>query len=339
MKKLLFSMAILTAFASCQKTENQYTTKSGEIAFSTLNDRVTKAANDNNDNYFVYAITSNASTTDRAWFIEEEVYGTNGTDTEGNLYYANQIISGNKHYYPADQDNSVSFYAYSPSVSSNLDMTVDDDFTSVDIVYSAVSGDEDFTVATPITGKTSGTVELIFSHMLAKVSIQVKLSSQLASAGYYFDINDKNDATSVDKDATATLGVNYMTGSIDITDSAPTLISTTAETEAKKYASLTSYMIMPQTAKDCTVQLNGVTVYAPDGSPTSFTDSDLAVYTILGTETGLTNGFVSGKHYIITLTIGNSSTTTDPDNTLVGAEIEFSSDITADWVTDGSVGI
>ena len=70
MKKIFTMVATAIILASCSQAELEETSVGQkEIKFSNLNDKVTRAANDNNSNYKVYAVWSGA--TNNNWFINE----------------------------------------------------------------------------------------------------------------------------------------------------------------------------------------------------------------------------------------------------------------------------
>ena len=105
MKKILFLLTIARALASCSTNEVSDVNdlaKNSEITFRTLRDKVeTRAANDDSEDYQVYAVIEGGTT----WFINEEYGGT-----------SNDPISGNQYLWPGN-GKTVRFYAFCPSSS------------------------------------------------------------------------------------------------------------------------------------------------------------------------------------------------------------------------------
>ncbi len=174
MKKILFSVAVLAAFASCSKNAEVSMPQGDAIGFATLNNRVTKVANTNEDatnsDYQVYAKSSEVS----AWLIDEVVSSSD------------QIKSGNTYYWP-QSPATVDFYAYAPATGVT-EGTIEVG-TSIPLTFTVpADADTDFTVATPLIGATSSTMGVVdgkatlkFSHMLSKASFEVKLEENLAN--------------------------------------------------------------------------------------------------------------------------------------------------------------
>ena len=71
MKKILMALAAAAILAGCSKNEQEnvdgFTPK--QIKFTNLNDKLTRAANDGNDPYRVYAAWSGGT----GWFINDQV--------------------------------------------------------------------------------------------------------------------------------------------------------------------------------------------------------------------------------------------------------------------------
>ena len=71
MRKILMALAAAAILAGCSKNEQEnvdgFTPK--QIKFTNLNDKLTRAANDGNDPYRVYAAWSGGT----GWFINDQV--------------------------------------------------------------------------------------------------------------------------------------------------------------------------------------------------------------------------------------------------------------------------
>lgn len=86
MKKIFTMVATAIILASCSQAELEETSVGQkEIKFSNLNDKVTRAANDNNSNYKVYAVWSGA--TNNNWFINDVANGTTNLPQSGPYYW------------------------------------------------------------------------------------------------------------------------------------------------------------------------------------------------------------------------------------------------------------
>ncbi len=301
MKKILFSAAILAAFASCSKNETAKVATTGEIAFSTLNDRVTKAANDANDNYMVYA-TSTVATTN--WFIAEEVYGAAGAAKAGGDAAEDAIVSENKYYYlPGEQGLNV--YAYAPASAVTATATT---VGKLSIDYT-VPGDEDLTAAI-VKGTTKEQISLEFKHMLSKVTVATTVNENLA--GY-----------TVTPAGTATLVTADSDGVLDVT--APSFEN--GEATAATYSGAESYMVLPQVGTGCTIALEDVVIATAEGD--EIYNGDLSALAFPADFK-----FEAGKHYVVTIDITKDASD-DEDDPIFGAEISFVSSI-ANWDDDAT---
>lgn len=298
MKKILFAAVMTTILVGCTKNETGSPLSSREIKFTNLNDKVnTKAANDASDNYQVYAKWTGGTT---SWFINDVINGAGGNvnKPQSNVYH-----------WPAN--GTVDFYSWAPA-----SVTATATYPNISIAYTVpANADQDFTIAAPKTGMSTGTVAFLFSHMLAKVSISVDLDQTLKDGGYSVTFTG----------GTATLGVRSTSATIDPTSATPTW--TGANTTTASYTGATSYMIMPQTSTGCTVQVNGG-VTLTKGGATLFTGG-LSKYTI-ATGDVPSNLFEKGKHYLLKMIISSSSTDNNGDP-ILGDEILFSASIAADW--------
>lgn len=295
MKKIFIMAATAMVFASCSQTElEENSVGQKEIKFSNLNDKVTRAANDNNANYKVYAAWSTGSN----WFINDEVNGTTNVPVNG------------PYHWPAA--GSVSFYSWAPST-----VTATDVYPDLSIAYTVpANAAEDFTIAAPKTGLSSGTVDLVFSHMLAKISVTAKLDQDLLDAGY---------TITAPMNLIASLDVRSTSGTIVPTAATPAW--TSPNTTTASYTGAASYMIMPQSSIDCAVQITAGIQIMKNG--TEIYGGDLSKYTIVsGNVTG--DQFEMGKHYMLNLTISDASTGGGGEN--IFNIITFTSTV-ADWDT------
>lgn len=295
MKKIFFMAATVMTLASCSQTELEQTPiGQKEIKFSNLNDKVTRAANDNNANYKVYADWSGITTD---WFINDVVDGTTNAPVNG------------PYHWPAT--GTVDFYAWAPST-----VTATGTYPNLSIAYTVPAGaDEDFTIAAPITGMSSGTVNFIFSHMLAKISVTATLDQNLLDAGYVL----------ITTGLTASLDAQSTGGTVDPKTSPATW--TLPNSTTATYTGAASYMIMPQTSIGCAVQVTAGILITKNG--TEIYNGTLSKYTIgAGNVTG--DQFGMGKHYMLNLTISDSSTGGGGEN--IFNVISFTSTVTP-WDT------
>lgn len=306
MKKVMWGIAAgALILASCSQNEIlENKTEENVIGFTNLNDRtVTKAANDANSDYGVYAIRSNAT---GVWFMQNVQ-----VDGDDNTYSP-------LHYWPVGTE-TVNFYAYAP-YSGGATIT-DANTSALSVSYTVpVNADEDFTIATPVTGAnaTNGTVALEFSHMLSKITVTAVLDASLLSAGYSIDLTS----------ASASLTVAKNQGSTDLITKA----ALTASGSSTTYAGAKSYMFIPQTSTETTLQLIGVTI---KHNGEVYWTGDMKAYTIVaGNVTG--DAFAPNTHYAVTFTI-NSSADDSSDQPVFGSAIAFSSSI-ATW-SDATISL
>lgn len=335
MKKILFSVAILAAFASCSKTEvDEIVASSDLIAFSTLNDRVTKSATENSDSYQVYA----------------SYYGDVDTPTSSDWYFNDEVsdsdATASLHYWPTD-GSTLNFYAYAPSSYSTTAVASTTGVDGITIDYATIAdGTEDFTVATPVLNKTAtvgatdNAVDLVFSHMLSKVTFNVVLSQNLLDAGYELD----EDTYSVDFKVANSEGTMNVLTQTWVDKAAKSVIHTGAQ----------SYNIYPQTASLNTITVKGVDIYGTsngvqNSDPTvdgvTLKDYILAAAVTADPGTGETGSaaditddtFAKGKHYTITFTIDGGSLDENGEPIIDGDDlvINFTSSYAdSDWTTD-----
>lgn len=295
MKKLLMIAAFAVALASCSKTETQNPDLPKGIRFTNLNDKVTRAANDANANYQVYAKWSGGS----GWYIDDVVNGTTN------------LATGGLHYWPSS--GTVDFYSWAPASSSSIVATTT--YPTLSIAYTVpAAANEDFTIAAPVTGLSSGTVPFQFAHMLSKITVSADLTQDLKDAGYSLTFTG----------GAATLNVNSTGGTIDPTAATPAWTSPNSTTAA--YSGALSYMVLPQTSTGCKIQITGGITITKGGS-TVFTGG-LSEYTIANNDiTG--NQFQSGKQYQLILVISDTSTENGGGN-IFGDAITFTA-ATTPW--------
>ncbi len=306
MKKIFTMVATAIILASCSQAELEETSVGQkEIKFSNLNDKVTRAANDNNSNYKVYAVWSGA--TNNNWFINDVANGTTNLPQSGPYYWPTT-------------GGTVDFYSWAPAT-----VTATGTYPTLSIAY-AVPSDaaEDFTIANPKTGLSAGTVAFEFAHKLAKISVTASLSQDLLDAGYTLSTTG----------LTANLGVKSTGGTIDpkTADAAWTAPNATATS----YTGAASYMIMPQSSIGCTIQVTGG-IEVKDANDHTIYSGDLSQYTIVAGNvpavgTVPADMFGMGKHYMLNLTIADDSTGGGGED--IFNIITFSANV-ADWDTVG----
>lgn len=295
MKKILMIAAFATALASCSKNETETSGISKQIQFSNLNDKVTRAANDANSDYQVYAAWSGGSD----WYIDDVVNGTTNLAQSG------------LHYWPSS--GTVDFYSWAPAASSSIVATTA--YPNLSIAYTVpAAATEDFTIAAPVTGASSGTVGFQFAHMLSKITVSADLTQELKDAGYSLAFT-----------GAATLAVLANGGTIDPMAATP---AWTSNSTAATYSGALSYMVLPQTSTGCKVQITGGITIAKGGS-TVFTGG-LSEYTIASNDIP-GNQFQRGKQYQLILVISDTSTEEGGGN-IFGDAITFTATATP-WDT------
>ncbi len=329
MKKILFSVAILAVAASCTKTEVVDVPQTNAISFSTLNNRITKAANDANADYKVYAVQSSNT---GAWFIDDYV-SCGSADTE--------FSPETKTYYWPTDNSTLDFYAYAPESSSTITPTVTP-ATAISIAYVVgEDADEDFTLAAPVEDQTAtsnstnpGVVDFEFAHMLSKVTVEITLEEEFAKV-YEISTSDETDA---DAPFTATFAPQLDSFTVDVVAGAVNAnVDASLSVEGVAYSDSTSYMIAPQAFENCTIQINGITIRHIGNGSTFFPGGvgvDLTTLTLDGTELGDEDGgaaFAAGTHYVFTVEISGSSTEEGKDEAV---EITMTA-TTADWNDGG----
>lgn len=300
MKRLFLSAVVLAMVASCSKSEVYETPKANQIGFSALNDRVTtKAANDNNSSLRIFAAKDGAT---NAWYIAD--YIAYGASTSA------LAPAGGPYYWPTD-DSSMSFFAYAPYEPSKGNVTESDvSYSKVALKYTVPAGaQEDFTVAKPQTiessdyEKTGYVVDLVFKHMLSKVTVKVDLSESFGKNHY---ISDGSAKIETDTPFTATITALKNTITVDATSS-PVAIAAENASDKLEYADKTSYYIAPQDFKGCSLKIKGVTI-RDRATDSELFSGDLDMITFDGSELKTSAAaFQSGKHYIFTVTIDAAS--------------------------------
>lgn len=224
---------------------------------------------------------------------------------------------GGPYYWPAT--GTVNFYSWAPAT-----VTATGTYPALSIAYTVPSAaNEDFTIATPKTGlsSSSGTVALEFAHMLSKISVKATLHQDLTDAGYVLSTTG----------LTATLDVQSTGGTIVPTTDPAAWTSPNATVTS--YTGAASYMIMPQSSVGCAVQVTGGIVITKNDN--EIYNGSLSKYTIVaGNVTG--DNFVFGKHYMLNLTISDTSTGGGGED--IFNIITFSSDLTP-WDTEGGTDV
>ena len=310
MKLLVRVICFLSLFTSCsQNTSTDEFVSEEPIAFVNLNNRVTsRAANDSQDDYKLYASTSLSR---NQWFIVDEVWGK----TAG-AYRANVPKKGPYYWLPLPY--TFDFYAYAPANSRNI--IIGDKFPDLRVAYQvSAQADEDFTVATPIKrvnyNGTSKAVDLVFNHMLAKVMISVALSDNLKKEGYA--IASTNGAN---------LAVVKTTGIIVLPESAEWGILPGSISNRTIYTGRNTYLIMPQKASDCLVQVKGVRIVK---AGQEVFKGDLKNYPIKATDVK-ENLFKKGHAYQLNFVVDANMTDDDGSDRLFDTELTFSA-TSAGW--------
>ncbi len=288
---------VLTSCSQNDILEN--TNEANAISFSNLNDRVTKAANDNTDDYAVYAIRSNATD---VWFMNN-IKVSGADDTYSPLQY-----------WPTG-GATVNFYAFAPYPGGAVVSSAIAD--SLAFTYTVpTNADEDFTIATPVRGATSGgastPVALSFNHMLTKITIEADLKQELKDAGYSITF------------ASATLGVPYKKGTGKLTTTP--IVDLTAEKDTATYTGAKTYMFIPQISTGTTLQLNNVVI---NHNGVEYWSGDLKAYRVV-TGNIAADKFKRNTHYTIVFTIDQNADS-PTDGPVFGEAIEFSSSVAANW--------
>lgn len=296
MKKIIFMVATVMAFASCSQTElDENFVGQKEIKFSNLNDKVnSRAANDESADYQVYADWNGSST---EWFIDAVVNGTSNSPSGGPYHWPNS--------------GTVDFYSWAPS-----SVTATATYPSLSIAYTVpAAANQDFTIAAPKTGLSSGTVAFEFAHMLSKISVTASLSQALLDAGYTLSTTG----------LAAKLDVQSTGGTVD--PKTTPAAWTSPNTTTASYTGAASYMIMPQSSVGCAVQITGGITITKNGA--EIYSADLNKYEIVSGNVS-NDQFAMGKHYMLNLTISDTSTGGGGED--IFNIINFTANV-ADWDT------
>ena len=296
MKKIIFMVATVMAFASCSQTElDENFVGQKEIKFSNLNDKVnSRAANDESADYQVYADWNGSST---EWFIDAVVNGTSNSPSGGPYHWPNS--------------GTVDFYSWAPS-----SVTATATYPSLSIAYTVpAAANQDFTIAAPKTGLSSGTVAFEFAHMLSKISVTASLSQALLDAGYTLSTTG----------LAAKLDVQSTGGTVD--PKTTPAAWTSPNTTTASYTGAASYMIMPRSSVGCAVQITGGITITKNGA--EIYSGDLNKYEIVSGNVS-NDQFAMGKHYMLNLTISDTSTGGGGED--IFNIINFTANV-ADWDT------
>lgn len=280
--------------AGCSSNETFENVAEGkQIGFETLNDLLTKAANDNNSKYGVFAKATTGAT-DFYKFNNREV--TPGTGTNPDTYLPKELWPS----YPLD------FFAYAP-YQSTAPVTFADGVFSFTV---PADGQTDLTFA-KTTNQTQGSVALQFKHMLSKIQLgTVTLAQNLLDAGYTLDPTAANKIKIwVEKNQ----GKNNLYTPVDWTN----LLGT-----GSMYEGNNSYCIMPQTISGdqvVKIQLYGLRIlkggveYKKDVA-VKFAWIPKAAVTNKVAPAGDNGVFMKGRRYTINFTIGSDATQPDTNN-------------------------
>lgn len=350
MKKIFLSATLIGVLASCSQNDVQEIAQSpNEIQFSTLNDKVTRHANDNKSNYQVYAKLTGTGTP-TAWFMNEVLApGAAGIANPGfnNNTTGDAIVSTKKYYWPVNTAWTLNFYAYAPSTVATVADLANEKLPityTVPTSTTAADAQEDFTIAikktfTAVPGDKN--VHLQFKHMLTKITIKNPvLTADLTAAGYTIELKAGQFPS---------LGVVNVKGDIEATTAPATVAGTTPWTVwsnlkdaagntatsgsvKTSYEGSNNYNILPQPAAGTTITLpvvikkDGVVVFE---GPVTYTVKAADIPN--GTGTADDNKFLPGKNYAVTLTI-NPDSDNGGGEPIFGSVITFSSEV-ADWDT------
>lgn len=305
MKTMMIGIAAITLLTTnCTQNETfEDKASAKEIKFTNLNDRITsKAANDSISDFGVYATLNNGIPEATNWFMDNQ--RVNGAD---NSYSPLK-------YWPAN--GTLNFYSYSPYNSTNLDLTGiiwNLTSTTLDISYTVpAAADEDFTIATPQTGLSSGGVQLIFSHMLSKIDFQATLAQDLVNDGFAMTLNQVSLKVANNKGESSLANPS---GWNNISLSGANSV----------YTGKNTYMIMPQPANNTEITLNITITH----NGTAYFSGDLKKYVVQNLQ-GVAD-FIKGTNYLFTVTIGDAAT--DGSNNPLFNIIYFTSDITP-WASE-----
>ena len=283
--------------------ENQV--PSNAITFANLNDRISsRAANDDDDDYGIYAYLNEGSPAASAWFMDNQQ-----VDGDDNSYSPLKYwpIAGN-----------LDFYAYAPYGSGNIDasgITWSATTPVFDITYTVpAAANEDFTIATPVTGANSGQVQLKFSHMLSKLDFSAELTDDLSNDGFVLTLDS--------------VAVKVKSNEGNILLNKPGDDWTSLVNAATTYTGANSYMIMPQPAPDTEITLS---VSITHNEEDYFIGKSLKTYVLNISDLA---DFVKGNKYLFKVTVGD--TTHDEGDDPVFNVISFKAE-TNPWADGGDI--
>lgn len=193
MRKLILSVAVLAVIASCAQNEvsDVSATSLTPITLASLNDRVaTRAANDNSDNFMVLSRLSSVNSTTTGisgWYLQDVFSATTSTAVS---------LSNTTHYWPTGESETLDFLAIAPTpydTDGKLDARFPEadatdagqynihnftDYNGGDVAFTfkSADGQTDLTAARTLdVAKQTSDVGLQFSHLLAKIKINVTL--------------------------------------------------------------------------------------------------------------------------------------------------------------------
>lgn len=307
MKSKMIGFTILTLLAtSCSQNEvfeNQ--SSSNLIQFENLSDRITsRSANTDDSDYGIYAFLNGGIPVATTWFMENQQ-----VDGSSNSYSPLK-------YWPLT--GSLDFYAYAPHNSANLSLTGiawNASTPVLNVVYTIpLEANEDFTIATPVKSANSGQVQLLFSHMLSKLTFNAELSDDLINDGFILTLNSVK----------LKVAANQGTTLLDKPADGWSALSGTNTS----YSGANSYMIMPQPAANTEITLN---VSISHNGEDYVINKDLKTYTLTGTEVA---SFVKGTQYLFKVMVGD--TTTDENDDPVFNVISFNATLSP-WITVGDI--
>ena len=329
MKRILLYICIICFISSCTNYEYdgiKLPNNDNIIRLTSLRHKVgTRQANENGHPYKVFGIIEG----DTEWYMITDVH-------------ADDSIKDNSIFYWPGRD-SVTFYSFAPHFDGEM---VSQDFSSnppsLVITYKPAGDGNDFTIATPtkqarIPGGDNPRVPLVFKHMLSAITITIKISDELATAGY--SLNKNLDEVPEDSSAygyTVIFKVPYNQGTINAALADPVWYD--VEQEEVSFDNNITFYIIPQTynqtATDtCTIQFdniwlfrNGVTVFNNLLMKYNLQDGDLT-----------DNTFKPGYKYNSNLTFTKDSHEAGGDP-ILGEEIIFGSTEEA-WDNQSTVNI
>ncbi len=326
MNRFIITTLIALTALSCSKSGGSSSAQVDEpISFKTLNTIVnSRVANDNNDNYKVYAIATIGESAS-SFIGGEAVEPTN-----------NAIVSGASYYWPIYEGAQIDFYAYAPS---SLSFEPDSSGKTSTWSYSVPdSGNEDFTIAMPISrvcpaldSETGGVpddsdytsaVEFAFYHQLSHVTFEIALSETLQKAGFTLNTDNSYIKFTVQHN-TATFDYNALS-----TEKSNISGSKSSTGNNITYSNKMGYYIIPQTGALCTIELINVKVYSPTDIDV-LADRVITPYIISSSDN---ISFSQGYLYSIKITLDDSLTTGDGDD--VFTHIEISSTTLNDWMSE-----